>query len=344
MSPPLRWSDAAAGWLDAAVTGRRQGRSGRDARIDAMGSDERVGRLRALLPLYADPALLAPGAFFEPARPIRPRVERVRTSRGPAEDWSWPSESVPWNAAVAETWSASVPNRTAWARVFRAGDRPGPTVVLIHGYGAGHPRVEAVVWPVRRWLSAGIDVVLPSLPLHGRRSEAGRRLSPRFPAADPRLTHEGFRQAVHDLRSLLAHLRSEGHGPVSLGGMSLGGYTAGLLATLDEGLARLALVIPLASLADFARDRGRLGIGPVATELHAALEAVYAPSSPLGRPPRISPDRVRIVAARGDRITGVDQARRLADHFGVELEVAPGSHLVQRLPWASLADGLDPRR
>ena len=39
---------------------------------------------------------------------------------------------------------------------------------------------------------------------------------------------------------------------LTVAGMSLGGYTTALLATLDDDLARIALVIPLASLADFA--------------------------------------------------------------------------------------------
>ncbi|MCA9490532.1 MAG: alpha/beta hydrolase family protein [Myxococcales bacterium] len=339
----MSWSDTAAGWLDAAVTHRRQGRTG-DRRVSAMSTEERLARLQTLREIYGDPALLEPGAFFQPGAPIAPGTTRVRTARGPALDLSWPSTSVPFDPEVGEAYAAVASNRTAWARLFRAGPRPGPIVVVVHGYGAGHVRLESVVWPLRRWLRAGVDVVLPALPFHARRGEPGRLLSPRFPAADVRFTHEGFRQAIHDLRCLIGWLRAQGHGPIAVAGMSLGGYTTALLATLDDDLARIALVIPLASLADFARDRGRLGDGPEVERLHEALEAVYAPSSPLSRPPRIAPDRVRVVAARGDRITGVEQARRLANHFGAEVELTPGSHLVQRLPWPSLADWLDPRR
>lgn len=120
--------------------------------------------------------------------------------------------------------------------------------------------------------------------------------------------------------------------------MSLGGYTAALLATLPGlELACVGMVVPLSSLADFALRHGRLGEGDGANALHAALEAVYLPSSPFARPPAVAPDRVAILAARGDQITGLGQAERLGLHFGVSPRVGPGSHLMQRaLPWGAL--------
>lgn len=97
------------------------------------------------------------------------------------------------------------------------------------------------------------------LPFHGPRAPVANR--PAFPAPDPRFTNEGFRQAVWDLTALLAWLRARGHGPIHLAGMSLGGYTAALLGTLVQDLASLLLVVPLASLALFARQHGRFGAG-----------------------------------------------------------------------------------
>jgi hypothetical protein len=111
--------------------------------------------------------------------------------------------------------------------------------------------------------------------------------------------------------------------------MSLGGYTAALLATLEPDLACAVLVLPLASIADFARQHGRLGSTAEAPAVHAALEAVYRPSSPFARPSRVEPDRVWITAARGDRITGIAHAERLAAHFGVTPKVGAGGHLLQ---------------
>jgi len=181
-------------------------------------------------------------------------------------------------------------------------------------------------------IPAPIDV----LAFHGPRAPVANR--PAFPAPDPRFTNEGFRQAVWDLTALVAWLRAEGHGPVHLAGMSLGGYTAGLLATLVDDLASLLLVVPLGSLALFAHQHGRFGVGATAEALRDALEAVYRPTSPLSRPPRLSPDRVQVVATRSDGITGLRHAELLASHFGVTPRVVRGSHLLQHhLPWAELA-------
>ena len=44
-------------------------------------------------------------------------------------------------------------------------------MVAIHGYGAGRPGFEPLVWPVRAWNRRGLDVVLPTLPFHGRRAD-----------------------------------------------------------------------------------------------------------------------------------------------------------------------------
>jgi hypothetical protein len=134
---------------------------------------------------------------------------------------------------------------------------------------------------------------------------------------------------VQDLTSLLGWLRDQGHGPIGIVGKSLGGYTAGLLGTLDADLACLVLVLPLASMADFARDQGQLGAGREADALHDLLEVAHRPTSPLSRSPRVVPERVRILAARGDRITGVAHAERLGAHFGVAPAIGRGGHVLQ---------------
>jgi pimeloyl-ACP methyl ester carboxylesterase len=298
-----------------------------------MQARERIDRLEALKPTYAGDEQLAwpAGGFLRPGPDLAPASQPLRTPWGEARDLSWPSAYEVANPLVVDKLDPSGPNGTARARIYPAGT--GPAVVAIHGYGAGWPRLEPLAWPLRAWRDAGVTVALPTLPFHGPRKPAGERMPP-FPGLDPRFTNDGFRQAVHDLTALIGWLRSQGYGPISLAGMSLGGYTAALLATLLPELASVSLIIPLASLADFARLQGRLGGGESADALHAGLEAVYRPTSPLSRPPRIAPERVRIWATRGDRITGVAHAERLGRHFGVEPTVVPGSHLVQtRLPW-----------
>jgi pimeloyl-ACP methyl ester carboxylesterase len=116
---------------------------------------------------------------------------------------------------------------------------------------------------------------------------------------------------------------------VGVMGMSLGGYTTSLLATVERGLEFAAPIIPLASLADFAREQGRLGHGEEARRQHAALEEANRIVSPFARPSLVPAGRVLIVAAEADRITPPAHAERLARHFAAEIVRFEGGHLLQ---------------
>jgi predicted alpha/beta hydrolase family esterase len=89
-------------------------------------------------------------------------------------------------------------------------------------------------------------------------------------------------------------------------------------------------MIPLASLADFTREHNRLP-GPPDEQraIFHALDRAMAPVSPLHRAPAIAPERITVLAARGDRITPHAHAERLAAHTGGELVSFAGGHLAQ---------------
>jgi dienelactone hydrolase len=153
--------------------------------------------------------------------------------------------------------------------------------------------------------------------------------APLFPGSDPRITNEGFRQAVLDLRALGRHLRERGAPDVGAMGMSLGGYTTSLLATVEERLGFAVPIIPLASIAHTARSMGRLTGSPDDQRAQfEGLEAAHRAVSPLARPSRVDPTRMLVLAAEGDRITPVEHARLLAQHFGAPLHVFDGGHLL----------------
>jgi predicted alpha/beta hydrolase family esterase len=128
---------------------------------------------------------------------------------------------------------------------------------------------------------------------------------------------------------LIDVLRDRGAPSIGVMGMSLGGYTTALLATLNEGLSFAVPIIPLASIADFARDQCRLGTGEKTELQHRALEAANAVVSPLSRPSLVPPERMLIVGAEADRITPIAHAERLAKHFGAPLLRVTGGHLMQ---------------
>jgi dienelactone hydrolase len=269
--------------------------------------------------------------FFLPVRAITPIARAAPNDLDVTQalDLSWHSEYEPFLPELRERYARTPQNHSAAVRLLAAEEKR-PVAILIHGYMTGHYHVEQRLWPVQRFLRSGYDVAFFTLPFHGVRANPLRRGAPEFPGADPRFSNEGFRQVIGDLRNFVHWLKSQGHPEVGVMGMSLGGYTASLLATVEPELSFCIPVIPLASLADFAREQGELSSAPdVEAEEHALLERIYRVVSPLERKPRISPARTLVVAAKADRITPVAHARKLASHFGAPLVSWHGGHLLQ---------------
>lgn len=291
---------------------------------------EAIGRARVD---YGDSSLIdEPERFFPaPTAGDDGRLTRVRQGDlGVAvDDLRWRSGYEPFGAGVAARYRSHEANAVAVARLVRRPHERRPAVVLIHGYLGGELRLDEAFWPVEWLLDQGLDVALFVLPFHGeRRRDRGAR--PVFPSNDPRFTVEGFRQAIGDVRWLMRWLRARGAPAVGAVGMSLGAYTTALLATVEPELAFGGLLVPLASLADFARDGERLvGTDDERRAQHAALDEALRVVSPLARPSRLPPDRLVVLAGESDRITPLAHAERLAGHFGAPLERFPGGHIVQ---------------
>lgn len=264
--------------------------------------------------------------FLDPAS-IHPRRERVRTlGDGVVEDLRWGGDYEPYLSLVADRYARG--GGAAAVRMWRH-ERKRPVLILVHGYLGGPHAVEERVWPSSWLYRRGLDLAYYVLPHHGVRARA-RLAPPRFPGSDPRITVEGFRHAMHELTSFVGWLMDQGHPRVGIMGMSLGGYTTSLAATVESRIHCAVPVIPLTSIADFARDQGRLGANTEEQAAqHAALEAVYGIVSPLHRTSLLPPERVLIVAAKADRITPVAHARRLGRHFGAPVETWHGGHLLQ---------------
>jgi pimeloyl-ACP methyl ester carboxylesterase len=295
------------------------------AQAEKLSHDERLARLAEIRAIYGEPRFLdEPDLFFTPPGKIEPTVRPVRPR---VLDLSWPSGYAPFGEAVRALYLSHERNHIAHARLFH-GERKGrPAVILIHGYMAGQWNIEERAWPVEWLVKRGLDVAIMVLPFHALRGRSDR--APAFPGADPRFTNEGFRQAMGDLRGLVGWLKDRGAPIVGVMGMSLGGYTTSLAATLDHRLGFAVPIIPLASIADFARDQGRLGDGEQMELQHAALEAANWVVSPLARKAKVPSDRILVIGAEADQITPMAHAERLASHFDARLLRLPGGHLLQ---------------
>lgn len=302
------------------------------SKAESLGHADRMKALDAIAKAYA-PFESDDAAFFGEPTPRQLRVDAVeRWDRGGVAyervDVRWASRTATALPEIFERYNATTENRDAAARLFRhpRPSSPRPLAILIHGYRAGQYAVEQRVWPIGWLLDHGFDVALFVLPFHAVRAERG---SARFPSSDPRFTNEGFRQAVSDLRDLVATARSEGAPHVIVLGMSLGGYTASLLATV-EPVDFVAPIIPLASFADVALENERLvGTDEEQRAQHAALDRAHAVVNPFARAPKVEGRRVIVAGAIGDQICPVAHAEKLARHFSSDLVTFTGGHILQ---------------
>jgi pimeloyl-ACP methyl ester carboxylesterase len=241
--------------------------------------------------------------------------------------YTWESGFTPICADV-ERYQSFPFNQKAHARWLKGPGANRPVIVAIHGYSGGSFRFEARIFPTKRWLDQGYDVMMIALPFHGPRRAPGDRL--RFPSGRPDVTIDGFRQAVWDLRALVSWLLSQGVPWVALAGMSLGGYVGALTATVEDRLAFVLSYIPLASLADFYRSTGRVQGDPEEYEQrYLAVDAMFSSVSPLKRPSVVPASRHLVVSGEGDRITPIDHGERLSQHLGCELVRLQGGHVLQ---------------
>jgi pimeloyl-ACP methyl ester carboxylesterase len=283
---------------------------------------------------YNDGTLGVPSAFF-PAPPAA-RVEKTRAGSGPhgAQVWdlAFASEYRPFLAAFRDEHQRHRDNLTAYARLWTRG--PGrPTLVLLHGWGGGTYWVTERSFAVEYWLRHGVDVVAFQLPHHGQRASSTLKSGALFLSPHVVRTNEAFGQAIFDLRALADHLRAQGSPAVGVMGMSLGGYTTALWASIDDQLAFACAIIPAVSMAelmwrhgeDSPSRRSAVDAG-VSRELLVDVFKVHTPTT---RAPRLGKDRLTIIAGKGDRITPPEQAERLHAHWGGTLHWFPGGHLAQ---------------
>jgi pimeloyl-ACP methyl ester carboxylesterase len=221
-------------------------------------------------------------------------------------------------------------NHTVHARTYGTGDRP--VMLCLHGWGGGTWWFEERAFVVGYWLRRGFDVALFQLPYHGERTRA--RSGAMFPSANLVRTNEAFGQAIWDLRAFASYLRGRGAPSVGAIGMSLGGYTTALWATVDPQLAFAVAMIPAVSMSELMWRHGEES--PARRRAVAAgvsgdlLDDVFAVHAPTERPVLLSRERLMIVAGRGDRITPPDQAEKLWEHWGqCAIHWFPGGHLAQ---------------
>jgi pimeloyl-ACP methyl ester carboxylesterase len=226
------------------------------------------------LELYPHPAPNL--AFHERA----PRPPYYRPTAGRCVDLAWESQFTPYAPSIRQRYLSHTENLVARARYFRHDGPARPTIVLLHGFAAEAHAFNERLFQVR-WLyeRLGIDVVCLTLPFHGgRRGRGSAYTGQRFISEGMCWIAEAFRQTVLDFRAL-SHflLHTRGAPSVGVSGVSLGGYTTALLASLEPRLAFAIPNVPVVSLPD-ARMEPRGGAHAGRDVRDQALARGSAPS------------------------------------------------------------------
>lgn len=238
---------------------------------------------------------------------------------------------------------------TAWARVTRPENTSDPaTLIFLHGVG-----VEAEFWNadlghIDALVGAGIRVIRPEAPWHGRRRAEGWFGGEPVLARGPLGMLDLFAAWVGEVASLVAWARATSRGPVAIGGISLGALTSQLAATAASFWPAamrpdaLVLVGTTCDVVDAAVSGGlgqALGAGERLAALswtRAAIDRWRPLLEPQG-PPVMAPDAIVMVIGTSDNVTPFQGGMALAR----EWRLPPENLFLRRQGHFSVALGLE---
>jgi hypothetical protein len=228
-------------------------------------------------------------------------------------------------------WLGYRANQTAHAWLLEHPDGPRPWLVCVPGYRMGSPTIDFTGFRAR-WLhrNLGLNLAIPVLPFHGPRRVFGRS-GDGFLTGDFVDTLHAQAQAVWDVRRLVGWLRSDRADSVGLYGISLGGYTSALVASLEEDLSCVIAGIPPTDFLRLLRShlpplllRSARRLGFPLERLEQLLHVV----SPLALCPRVPHERRFMYAGLADAVAPPDHARDLWEHWQrPRAEWYHGSHI-----------------
>ena len=299
-------------------------------------------RERDNIAFYADLAQRADAAASFPAPTTIPQMSS-RTANPIAEyiangnvaNNSFLSTFEPINPDMRDRWTRLRRNNIVRFQHWRHDDGPRPTLCVIHGFMGSPYLVNGLFFSLPWFYKSGYDVLLYTLPFHGRRAE---KLSPfsgyGYFSGGMTGFAEAMGQAVYDFRTILNWLRHSGVDRIALTGISLGGYTSALVASTDDRLQavipNVPLVTPQSAFDDWwpASKVVQLAraVGGMSRE---ESYSSFAYHSPLTYQPLVPKDRRLIITGLGDRLAPPDHAEALWRHWDrCALHWFPGNHVL----------------
>lgn len=136
-------------------------------------------------------------------------------------------------------------NNVVSAKITESGSFDQAMVVFHHWNASARNRQIANFFSKR-----GIAVVEIAMPYHFERSRPGSVHADHMLSANLGRTIQSVRQAVLDGRTLIRWLKREGYRDISVLGMSLGSWVAGLVAAHDSAVSKASLFLTAGDLAD----------------------------------------------------------------------------------------------
>jgi hypothetical protein len=238
-----------------------------------------------------------------------------------------PREEEPGHAR----WVRYEANTTALATVLRHRDRPRPWVVAIHGFAMGYPSADLIgLGALRLHRDLGFNVAMPTLPLHGPR-RVTRISGEAMLSFDLIDSLHGLAQAVWDVRRVISWVRTQSPTGIVLGGVSLGGYLAALVAGIEPDLDGVIAGVPVVDFPALFHAHSPTNIRLRSIEheiLGGNAETVHQVVQPCSFPALVPQDRRFVFAGTGDRMATAMQAHQLWRHWeGPEMCWYAGNHV-----------------
>ncbi|BBZ46197.1 alpha/beta hydrolase family protein [Mycobacterium parmense] len=300
------------------------------------------GAERRNLDFYAELAAQRDPVKSFPAPPGPPRVSSLPAGQvahwvahGTVYNLSFPSSFTAINPAMRERWGALRSNNVVRAQHWRHHDGPRPTLCVIHGFMGSSYLANGRFFTLPWYYRSGYDVLMYTLPFHGERAEKRSPFSGfGYFAGGLSGFAEAVAQAVHDFRSIVDYLRQSGVDRIALTGISLGGYTSALVASVDDRLEAVIpncpVVTPVKMFREWFPANKLVRLGLRLSDIgDDDLAAGLSYHCPLNYAPRLPKDRRMIITGMGDRMAPPDHAVALWEHWDrCALHWFPGSHVM----------------
>lgn len=293
--------------------------------------------------IYCEKATNAdPDAFFK--RPVRGAVE-VKSKPGDWMDFKpkngicemlyFDSPFVPVNPSLRDRYRKNKRNMRAVAQYWRHDNGPRPTICVIHGFMADPYWLNRAFLALPWFYDQGYDILLYTLPHHGaRRGKYAPFSGHGYFAGGISNINETVAHSIYDFRIFMDYLESQGVTKMGVTGISLGGYTASLLAAVEERLYFSIPNVPVVSLFDLMLQwfpasavlKTGLRLSGISIREARHMLAVHCP---LTYEPRIPKERLMIIGGAGDRLAPPKHSRLLWDHWDrCRIHWFPGNHVI----------------